>query len=248
MSFVKIGQNLIMHVGGYQESATIYDKIIRCWWTFQYFLQDSGNCLQCLGNPFSMKFRNSWYWSSSCSACLRSSCRCKLSLCWSLIVHISAMDMSGWLCMSSSANASVAKGSCTGWRDDASGAPFFDPLTYVVVTLYLINRAFSLWSRGFSNSSRRWLLRIGIRGLWSVTMVRFCSPIKNNLHLETAQHTASISSSMTAYLDSMSLRNHDPAWMRFHVPAVFCCKVKPRPWWLYSICRQAGRLTGIKVQ
>ena len=29
----------------YRSSSTV-----KCWWTVQYFLQDSGNCLRCLGN------------------------------------------------------------------------------------------------------------------------------------------------------------------------------------------------------
>lgn len=72
--------------------------------------------------------------------------------------------------------------------------------------------------------------------------------------LEIAQHTTSISNSITAYLDSVLVRNHDPVWTRFHVPAVFCCNMKPRPWWLASVDRRVGLLaskydsTGVDVR
>ena len=148
-----------------------------------------------------------------------------------------------WLsCMSNSANTSDIWGGVTGWRDRASGASFLDPLSHCAVKLYAIRCVFNRWSWGFSILSRRWLLRMEISGLWSVMMVKCCSPVKNILHLETAQHTASISSLMTAYLDSVSVRNRDSAWIRFHVPAVFCCNMKPKPWRLASVDRRVGLL------
>ena len=140
------------------------------------------------------------------------------------------------------ASASCVWGSFTGWCDRASGASFLDPLSHCVVKLHTIKRIFNHWSLGFSSSSKWWLFRMGISGLWSVIMVKCCRPVKNILHLEIVQQKANISSSMTAYLDSVSVRKREPAWIRFHVPAVFCCSMKPRPWWLASVGKRVGLL------
>ena len=109
--------------------------------------------------------------------------------------------------------------------------------------LYAIIRAFRRWSRGFSISSSRWLFNIGTSGWWSVTTVKCASPAKNTLHFMIAHDTARSSSSMTAYLDSASVRKRDPAWVRVQVLSTFCCcRMKPRPFLLASVQRRVGRL------
>ena len=45
-------------------------------------------------------------------------------------------------------------------------------------------------------------------------MVKCGRPTRNSLHLMMAHETARSSNSMIAYLDSVSERNLDPAWIR----------------------------------
>ena len=68
------------------------------------------------------------------------------------------------LSMSRSASSSSCEGSAEGFLDNASGALFRAPLTHSVVKLYPMILVFKRWRRGFSISSRRWLLRIGMSG------------------------------------------------------------------------------------
>jgi len=55
-------------------------------------------------------------------------------------------------------------------------------------------------------SSSQWLFKIGIKGLWSVTMVKCCRPPRNMWHLATAHVIVSSSNSMTTYRDSAEVK------------------------------------------
>ena len=52
---------------------------------------------------------------------------------------------------------------------------------------------------------------------------------------------------MMAYLDSVSERNLDPAWMRTQLSPFFCCSTNPRPRRLASVQRRVG-LSGLKKE
>ena len=109
-----------------------------------------------------------------------------------------------------------------------------------MVKWYPIKRDLRRCNLGFSTSSRRCVLRIGISGLWSVVTRKCCRPAKNTLHLVTAQQTASISNSITAYHVSASDKNRDPAWTRFHSSPVFCYRINPRLCLLASMLNLVG--------
>ena len=84
----------------------------------------------------------------------------------------------------------------------------------------------------------------GTRGLWSVITSNCCMPIKNTLNFNIAHVTASNSNSITAYLDSASVRQREPAWTRRHCPsAVCCCMTNPRPCLLASVHTLVGLAT-----
>ena len=55
-----------------------------------------------------------------------------------------------------------------------------------------------------------------------------------------AQATASSSSSITAYRDSGSDRNLDPAWKRTQLLPSYCCRMNPRPCLLASVQSRVG--------
>ncbi len=97
----------------------------------------------------------------------------------------------------------------------------------------------SLCKRGFSISSKRWLLRIGTSGLWSVTISKCGKPFGRHLHFFTAHTTPSISCSISAYLDSVSDRNLDPACVVFHF-SCSCCSTNPIPNLLVSVMSLVG--------
>ena len=91
-------------------------------------------------------------------------------------------------------------------------------------------------NHGFSISSSLWLLRIGMRGLWSVIPLKYCRPVRNTLHFHMAHATANSSSSITAYPHSASVRQQDPACTRFHCRFVTsCCITNPKPCLLVSV-------------
>ena len=70
--------------------------------------------------------------------------------------------------------------------------------------------------------------------------MKWGKPAKNNLHLVIAQATVSNSSSMTAYRDSGSDKNLDPAWMRTQLLPSCCCRMNPRPCLLASVHSPVG--------
>ena len=81
---------------------------------------------------------------------------------------------------------------------------------------------------GNFRSCQACVLRMGIRGLWSVTTVKWSSPERKSWHFLTAQATAKHSSSMTMYLVSVSVRNVDS---RLLLPLVSV----PLFWFIYPI-------------
>ena len=99
----------------------------------------------------------------------------------------------------------------------------FEPLGYAMM------RVRRRCNRAFSISSSRWVFKIGIRGLWSVINVKWLMPARKMLHFLMAQATARHSSSMTAYLLSVSVRNRDPACIVFHSSADFWRRTNPNP-------------------
>lgn len=56
---------------------------------------------------------------------------------------------------------------------------------------------------------KQWLLRIGVRGLWSVMIVELLMPARSISHFSTTHITAN-SSNLTACLNSASLIRHVP--------------------------------------
>ena len=171
------------------------------------------------------------------------SCNRRLSVVPPCRVLISVSVISGWPFVSISASVSAFSESNSGLHKSTLGASFFLPFIYSAVKLYAISLVLSLCRCGFSISFRQQLLMIGISGLWSVMMGKCCKPARKRLHFITAHHTASISNSIVAYLDSLSVRKREPAWMRFHVvPLISCCKMKPSPYRLASMHKRVGLL------
>ena len=118
--------------------------------------------------------------------------------CWSLWRALtSVIEGSGWCWWSYSAWVSVHWGSATWLCDNTSGAVLLFPSIHWSLKLNAIKRDLSLWSLGFSTSSSCRLLRIGIKGLWSVR-AKCWRPGKNSLHLLIAYVAASSSSSIVA--------------------------------------------------
>ena len=70
-------------------------------------------------------------------------------------------------------------------------------------------------------------------------MMIWGGPAKNKLHLIIAQDTANNSS---AYLDSGSDKNRDPACTRTHASLDFCWRTKPRPRQLAFVQIRVGLL------
>ena len=105
---------------------------------------------------------------------------------------------------------------------------------------------FSRWSRGFSISSKWWLLRVGINGWWSVNTVNWGRPARNILHLVIAHVTASNSTSMMAYQDSESDGNREPAFISAHLSPWHCWRMNPRPCVLASVLKRVDFLWSIK--
>ena len=73
-------------------------------------------------------------------------------------------------------------------------------------------------------------------------MWKCCNPAKERRHFAIAQETASIFNSIMAYLVSTSDKKREPAWMRVHCSAVFCCSTKPSPCLLASVHKRVGLL------
>lgn len=82
-----------------------------------------------------------------------------------------------------------------------------------------------LHSRIVKLSSTLWWSRIKIRGLWSIITSKCCIPMRHTLHFHILHITTSSSSSITAYLDSASVRQWDTTWTRYHYPSTVCCCV-----------------------
>ena len=139
----------------------------------QNCLHGSGSWLQWAGNPCRMKLHNCWY-SRSSSACFRMSCNWRLSVLPPCRVLISVSVISGWPLVLISANVSAFSGSNSGLHKSTSGASFFLPYIHSAVKLYAISLVLSVCRHGFSTSSRRRLLMIGISGLWSVIKEKYC--------------------------------------------------------------------------
>ena len=81
------------------------------------------------------------------------------------------------------------------------------------------------------------------RGLWSVTTVKWLMPARKLLHFLMAQETARHSSSMTAYLLSVSVRNRDllaQSSISFLLSADFWRRTNPNPSVLASVYRRVS--------
>ena len=133
-------------------------------------------------NPFKMTSLRDWY-SWSCFACLWRFCSHILFYLSSLLMALSCDDISGLLSSSHSAKISAIWGS--------------DTLLLGCVREHLVHGS---WSP--CTTSNQWLFRIGISTLWSVIFLKFCSSARNILQFKTVHTTASISSSIVAYLGS----------------------------------------------
>ena len=97
----------------------------------------------------------------------------------------------------------------------------------------------NVWGGGFSISLSRWLFRMGIKELWSVTMVKCCRPPRNMWHLATAHAIVSSSNSMTTYRDSAEVKKWDPACINLHwLWSESCCRTNPSPCLLASVHRR----------
>ena len=84
-----------------------------------------------------------------------------------------------------------------------------------------------LQSRIVKLSSTLWWFRIEIRRLWFIITSKCCVPMRYTVHFHILHITASNSSSITAYLDSASVRQWNP---KFHYPCtVCCCMINPIP-------------------
>jgi len=115
-----------------------------------------------------------------------------------------------------------------------------EPLGSEIVTMIRIHIH---CRRGFSTSSKRCELRIGMRELWSVTIVKWPSPARKRWHLLMAQATARHSSSITAYQLSASVRNLEPASTTLQSGLLlvgFWRRRKPKPRVLVSVWRRVS--------
>ena len=141
-------------------------------------------------------------------------------------------------------SAKLSSGAGSSALDRASASVWDFPGYHDAWKLYPIRRIWRRWRRGFSISPRWCLLRIVMRGLWSVMMSNWLKPSRKMRHLITAQATASISSSIMTYIVSLSVRNLEPACIRCHLPLVFffCLRTNPRPHILLaSVWRAVGQ-------
>ena len=205
----------------------------------QYGCTKTGRSGFWCGKPSRMISR-SWVYSSSFSANCASSTRW---MSFSASSRLAAMMAwrSDWI--SESAMLSSGAGSSAGALDRASASVWDFPGCHDAWKLYPIRRIRRRWRRGFSISPRWCLLRIVMSGLWSVMMSNWLKPSRKMRHFFTAQATASISSSIMAYLVSVSVRNLEPACIRCHLPsAFFCLRTNPRPRSLLaSVWRAVGQ-------
>ena len=82
-----------------------------------------------------------------------------------------------------------------------------------------------------------------MKGLWSVTIVKWPSPARKRWHFLMAQATARHSSSMTAYRVSASVRNLEPACTTLQSELLlvgFWRRRKPKPRVLASVWRRVS--------
>ena len=93
-----------------------------------------------------------------------------------------------------------------------------------------------------------------IRGLWSVITVKWSRPARKRWHFLIAQAMSKHSSSITAYLVSVSMRNHDPACTTRQSEVLSVCRWrrrKPNPKVLASVYRwvsfEASKLVRMRV-
>ena len=148
---------------------------------------------------------------------------------------------SDWI--SESVMLSSGAGSSAGALYRALASVWDFPGLHEAWKLYPIRR----WRRGVSVSPRWCLLGIVMSGLWSVMISNWLKPPRKMRHFFTAQATASLSSSIMAYLVSISVRNRDPACIRCHLPlAYFCLRTNPRPRSLLASVRRAVGQPGSK--
>ena len=81
----------------------------------------------------------------------------------------------------SAISSSLFGGEC-GQRESASAASCWEPFCHLAVNLYAMIRVRNRCSRGFSISSKRWVLSMGMRGLWSVMTVNWSIPARKVWH------------------------------------------------------------------
>ena len=231
-----------------QPYTTRSSSTLRLSFTLQNTLSWSDSDDFWFGNPLRIVPLRAWYTASSL-ACLQSSCKCKFSRV-NAEARSSAIDSAcvvvttpSLVSISYSARSSPRLGGWYGWWERASAASFLDPFSHCAVKLYPIRRVLRHCSLGFSISLRRWMFKIGIRGLWSVMTVKCSIPARKMLHLLMAHATARHLSSITVYLLSASIRNRDPACTVLHslVPLVdFCRSTNPISKVLASVWRQVS--------
>ena len=82
---------------------------------------------------------------------------------------------------------------------------------------------------------------MGIKGLWSVIIIKCSNPARNMLHLDTAQATARSSNSNDRVARFCAAQKRDPACIRAHCPSdACCCRMKPMPCLLASVQIRVG--------
>ena len=221
---------------------------LRLFLTLQNFFNESFKQAFWFGKPFRMVSLSAWYsWSSV--VCLLTLCGCRFSVSLGSVADALICVMDGaWMSVgfpsvSYSLRSSPTLGVWCECRDRASAASFCVPFSLCAVKLYAISRVRKRCRRGFSISSSLCVLRMGTKGLWSVTTVKWLRPERKIWHFLTAQATAKHSSLMMAYLVSVSVRILELTCSVFHSSSLslaLCSRTNLIPKVLASVCKRVS--------
>ena len=125
--------------------------------------------------------------------------------------------------MSNSASVSLLIGVSDGILSQSIRSIVAAPFTYWTVKFKAIKREFSLWSLGFSISSRYHLLSIWYQQVVVCKDVEVLKSLSQYLAFCNSPHYCKYSfSSIVVYCNSASERNCDPACMRVQSSPDFC--------------------------